>query len=390
MYGDESYTPYIEIYNLLKKLSEAGMIKIFFSWTHIIESLRYHDLTSEFWKIHCEVVDSITKGNCIIFPKKIEKTELDLCLADNFDIESRYSKSNYAFGRYKESFPSIKKQALSFDDDIENAVKKRILSLDISRKNRRLLLKKVMNEKYLKKFLIKMSDDDYRGIVKNGHNENPLISDLKEFLDRDKFIEFIVGSNSYKKEIFLSFIDHIFNFKTLVNMYSHIFPELMQMAQFPNKTYKKLSSLISDAQLFQNINSKPAIDPDQLKVDLVNNIVTSLRPSISAYAKKYQISEKAAERYLIESQLNSMPSLYSLVIFSVEYAKRHIGVTKRPRNSRESDVMDLHNLRNLPYVDLFVTDKFFADLVRKTARNEFGTRVFRNLFELKEFLEIQF
>ena len=83
LYGEESYKPYIAIYNYLKNLSDSGRIKIFFSWTHIIESLRYHDLTSELWRIHCNVVDTLTKGNCIIFPAYLEERELELFLSDN-------------------------------------------------------------------------------------------------------------------------------------------------------------------------------------------------------------------------------------------------------------------------------------------------------------------
>jgi len=393
MYGDESYKPYIEIYKFLTNLSESGMVKIFFSWTHIIESLRYHDLTSELWKIHCDVVDSITKGNCIIFPTYLEERELELFLADNFGIESRYSKSSYAFGLYKDAVPSRKKQDFPFDEYFENAIKKHISTLGLSRTNRRLFLKKVTQKKYLREFFSKMSDDDFRGLVNNGQNTdqaNAFICDLKGFFDRETFINFILGTMNYRSKIFDNFIDHIFNFKTLVNTYSQIFPELRQMAQFPDKTYNKLSSLINDAQLIQNIFSKPAIDPDRLKADLVNKFVTSLKPSINAYAKKHKFSEKAAESILIESHVIPIPSIYSTIIFCVEYAKRHMGVTKRSRNPRESDVMDLHNLRNLPYVDLFVTDNFFAEIVGRIAKVEFGTRIFRNLLQLKEFLEIEF
>ena len=80
LYGEESYKPYIAIYNYLKNLSDSGRIKIFFSWTHIIESLRYHDLTSELWRIHCNVVDTLTKGNCIIFPAYFSNVRLGFCM----------------------------------------------------------------------------------------------------------------------------------------------------------------------------------------------------------------------------------------------------------------------------------------------------------------------
>jgi hypothetical protein len=390
LYGEESYKPYIAIYNYLKNLSDSGRIKIFFSWTHIIESLRYHDLTGELWRIHCNVVDTLTKGNCIIFPAYLEERELELFLSDNFGIESQYSKSSYVFGFYKDAVPLKKNQDIPFSKYFEDAIKKHISASGLSRNDRRLFLKKFTKKKYLREFFSSMSEDDFRRLVGRGEKAdqaNAFISDLSSFLDRETFINFVVGTTNYRSQIFDKFIDHIFNFKTLVNTYSQIFPELRQMAQFPDKTFKKLNSIINSAQLIQNIFSKPAIDPDQLKADLINKFVTSVKPSINDFAKKHKFSKKEAESILIESHFIPIPSIYSTILFSAEYAKRHVGVTKRARKPRKSDVMDLHNLRNLPYVDLFVTDNFFAEIVGRIAKAEFGTRIFRNLFQLKEFLE---
>lgn len=235
-----------------------------------------------------------------------------------------------------------------------------------------------------------MSEDDFSRLVGRGEKAdqtNAFISDLSSFLDRETFINFVVESSSDRSQIFDKFIDRIFNFKTLVNTYSQIFPELRQMAQFPNKTFRKLESIINSVQLIQNIFSKQVIDPDQLKADLINKFVISVKPSINDFAKKHKFSIKEAESILIESHLISIPSIYSTVLFNVEYAKRHVGVTKRARKPHESDVMDLHNLRNLPYVDLFVTDSFFAEIVGRIAKAEFGTRIFKDLFQLNEFLE---
>lgn len=390
LYGEESYKPYISIYNSLKNLSDSGRTTIFFSWTHIIESLRYYDLTSELWKIHSNVVDTLTKGNCIIFPAYLEERELELFLSDNFGFENQYSKSSYAFGFYKDAVPAKKIEDIPFSEYFEDAIKNHISALGLSRNHRRLLLKKFTKKKYLREFFSRMSEDDFRRLVGRGEKAdqaNAFISDLSSFLDRETFINFVIGTTNDRSHIFDKFIDHIFNFKTLINTYSQIFPELRQMAQFPDKTFKKLSSIIHSAQLIQNIFSKPAIDPDKLKADLINKFVTSVKPSINAFARKHNFSKKEAESILIESHLIPIPSIYSTILFSVEYAKRHVGVTKRARKPRESDVMDLHNLRNLPYVDVFVTDSFFAEIVGGIAKAQFGTRIFRNLFQLRNFLE---
>ncbi|MBI4642140.1 MAG: hypothetical protein HY731_15740 [Candidatus Tectomicrobia bacterium] len=71
---------------------------------------------------------------------------------------------------------------------------------------------------------------------------------------------------------------------------------------------------------------------------------------------------------------------------SKAYAARHKGQIGAARDPLESDIMDLQHLRNMPYVDFQVTDRFAVE-VAKTVTPMFGTKVLRNLGELQEALE---
>jgi hypothetical protein len=391
LYGEDSYNAYIPIYDYLKKQSDSGKIRILFSWTHIVESLRYYDLTSELWKTHCSVVDALTKGNCIIFPVYLQEIELDLFLSNYIGINSQYPKFDYAFGFYKDAFPRINIQHISINEHIEDAIKKAISTSGLSRNGRRMILKKISDKKYLHQYLSNISEEDFGRLVsKSGiaGQSNSFISDLGRFLDRETFINFMAGTSSVRFQIFNKFIENIFNFKTIVNRYSQIFPELRQMAQSPDKSFEKLGSMIDDMKLIQNLFLKPiVIDPNQLKTDLVNKYMVSLEPKINEFIKKHNLSKNEVKKLLIESHFKPLPSIHSAILFCVEYAKRHVGVLKKARRPIESDIIDLNNLRNLPYVDLYVTDNFFADLSGKIAKIYFGTLVYKKLFQLKEYLE---
>src|SRR5437763_881009 len=84
--GEKGFEAYTGHFDFLSDLVESQKISIYFAWSHIVESLRYHDLTGKLWNIHCEVIDTLTKGNCIIFPTDLEKREVELFVSEHFGI----------------------------------------------------------------------------------------------------------------------------------------------------------------------------------------------------------------------------------------------------------------------------------------------------------------
>jgi hypothetical protein len=196
----------------------------------------------------------------------------------------------------------------------------------------------------------------------------------------------LVGTPSQRAKVINEFFDHVFEFKTLVTKYSQAFPELRTVGQFPNETYQKLNPLIQSSQILHDVFSRPVVDPNGVKADLINKFVKSLRPSINKFGKKHGFARKEAEQILLETELKPIHSICCAILFCVEYIKRHIGSTKKGRSPRQSDIMDLHNLRNIPYVDVYVTDAFFADLGKEVAPKVFGTRIVRNLSQLEDLL----
>lgn len=234
-----------------------------------------------------------------------------------------------------------------------------------------------------------MSEDEVNDLRK-GTTDSKLPKefneDLSTFLDRDAFLNFVLGTPAQKTKVINEYFDHISKFKKLITIYSQAFPELKKIGEFPNETFQKLNPLIHTSQILHDLFSGPVVDPSEVKADLINKFLKYLKPCINKYAKKYTFSRKEAEQILYEADLKPIPSSCSAILFCVEYVRRHIGSTKRGRKPRQSDIMDLHNLRNIPYVDIYVTDAFFADIAKEIAPKTFGTKIVRNLCQLEDFL----
>jgi hypothetical protein len=387
--GEKGFELYPKHFEFLKDMVESQKITIYFAWSHIIESLRYHDLTGKLWNIHCEVVDKLTKGNCIRFPTDLEKREVELFISEHFGISTKLSRDDYAFGKFRDAVSIASIQSAPFKGHFEEALKKNIAKLGSTRNERRLLLKRISKRSGLTEVFKNMSDDEFNDLKKgtdDSHRPKEIIEELGTFLDKDAFLNFALGTPAQRAKVIHELFDHIFEFKKLVTIYSQAFPELKKIGDLPNETYLKLNPLIHSLHVLHDLFSRPIVDPNEVKADLLNKFIKSLGPCINKFAKKYRFARKEAEHILYETDIRPIPSICCAILFSVEYIRRHIGSTKRGRCPRQSDIMDLHNLRNIPYVDLYVTDAFFADLAKEIAPKVFGTRIFRNLSELEEFL----
>lgn len=192
--GQNGYNEYVEIYDKLRKLSDSGKITIYYSWSHLVESLRYKDLSSDLWLKHCHTVDRLTNGNCILFPLKIEERELELFLSKQFNVYSEFHISDYPFGKTKDAVPTKTLKEFNFSKAINESVKEHVMQSSSSRKERRIALKNFSNSRKRKKLFNQMTDNDVEllkiNILKN-EPENVFLKDLMNFLDRETFLEII-------------------------------------------------------------------------------------------------------------------------------------------------------------------------------------------------------
>ncbi len=388
--GDPHYELAARNYDKLKNYLESGQIKIFFSMWHIIESLKYKDLTGPLWDKHCEAIDTLTQGNCIISTDKLEKIELELFLSKTFGFESNLHEKDYAYGRYRDSIPYEPKQATSmgsrFEDTLKKTISESLLKKGLPRNDRRRILKELQKKEALKKYFSNFSQEEYKKLADNCLDNKDILHDFIRAVDKDDFLKFIFGNNEAKEECFNKIFDQIFQFKRLIQVYSLIFPQLLKMTE-SSMDFDKFHSMVKQIQLMHEIDSNLKFNEERQKEHLAMRFANSLKPNINHFSQKYNFSHKDACKLLIDNHFKDISSINSIILFFTEYQKKHGVKISRGRDPHKSDILDLYNLRNLPYVDIYLTDNYFVELSKKIGEINFNTKVLRNLNQLVEYLE---
>ena len=388
--GDSRYAPAAQCFDFLKHTVESGRLVVYFSWCHIVESLRYYDLSSPLWLKHCEIVDILSKGNCIVFPTLVRERELELFLSAQFGFKSEIPRNDYPYGKYADAVNVSEVSVGPFRESFKEAFLERLDRLGLSGRQKKMLLKKAQKKSFMAETLNQLSDQDYEGLILGTTSSSAprgFIEDLRTVVDRKKFTDFVLGTPAQRKAILEQFLNHIFQFRRLVNVYGESMPQLKRVSGIAEGFLTKFGPIVETSQTLEKFFGKSAIDEDTFMQKLTHRFINSLRPQINKYARKYRFPAKEAEKILYDSRLRPIPSLYSNVIFAGEYVKKHKGTYERGRKPRESDLLDLYHLLCLPYVDVYLTDGFFAELAVNLAEKMFGTTVLRNLTALKAFLE---
>ena len=386
--GEIGYERFSAIFYYLLHLVESRKISIYFSSFHILESLRYEALHNELWAHHCDIIDKLTKGNCIIFFKELEKRELELFLSEEFEIQTDLIKADYPYGKYCDAIRIDSFSNISVKKEINTQFRKKLLSTGLPRSKRREI-KKTMTPLWWKKHFMKMEQEDYDNLVsslRNGEKPDNFIEDLQNFLDRDSFVTFILGTYQEQQIIINNFFKNAFHFKQLVHRYGKLFPELKEIANFPEKSFEKLERTIKICQNGQQVLNQSVVDYDHLQQDLQRSVLIELKSAINKCAAKHKFSSKRAETILLESNLTAMPIFNSLILFGIKYLKTH-DVNKRIRKPLASDTTDLQHLRYIPYVNCFVTDGFMCSFSKDIALKAYSTMVFKGLPDLQSWLK---
>src|ERR1700675_3213258 len=99
--GDD-LCPDVVAYERLRHLVSAGRARVYFSFVHVVEALRFGDVRSPVASTYCDVVDTLTEGHCIRFVSHLPRAELALALGELFGFQPEYRRDSYAYGRYAE------------------------------------------------------------------------------------------------------------------------------------------------------------------------------------------------------------------------------------------------------------------------------------------------
>ncbi len=378
--GDSHFTEDLGAYQFLISLVDSHKLLIYSSWCHLFEALKYDEEKIDLLNPYCDAIDTLTQGNCIIWPETIEKRELELFFARHFGFTSEVSDNDCPYGKPKDLIfvGDVFEQIFDAKESLINNLRKELDSSFLLGKEKRYILKKLSRPKRLRELLEKLPEENLKPLYKQ-------FPGFEKTFTKDRIIDFLLSSTKEKAIFFEDAIQTAFTFRNLVIHYSRIFPQLKKAVHCFDASSTQIRSTIRMNQVLYDVFGKHAINEVKFSNDLVNRFADNLNEEIIGLANKFKFPINEAKKLLVKTKFEHIPSISSIIFFIIEYYKRHKGTYKRGRNPLESDVMDLHHLRNFPYVNYYVTDRFFADIAKK-GEVLFKTKVFLNLSELRKYL----
>ncbi len=288
----------VEIYEWLLALVKAGKVRIYFSWCHAVETLRYDDRKVDVLEPYCKAIDSLTQGHCIRWPLTILQEEVSACLTRIYEVAGQ-TAIDYPYGKTVDAFPPIPYHAFG-----------------------------PLEEAFRRKFKQDLS----------------------------------IGS--------------------LINL-SRQFPQFKKLGAFFDDTSEAIAA---ELRAEQQKHSANGMDAKVVERRLVEFFLNHIDAELERFCAEHTVDRDEAREKLRASKLADIPALHTVITFAVEYYKRHRGELSRGRKPKQSDFLDLHHIRNLPYVDIFSCDAFFAEVAKNTAKL-FGSSVAPKLTAVQRILE---
>jgi len=426
--GDQS-SPDIIAYNQLKRCVDTDEVRVYFSFVHVVEALRFGNPRSEVAAAYCEIIDALTKGHCIRFPPHLQRAELNLALAELTGFPSNYVRDSYAYGMYGQAVTPDGLQldpasiGLSADSAFEPLEQVRG-QLKAALPNRHAIraflsapppdMSAAVESRFGMKavrifaILLKGSDAERRScaesLITNEHFLRQTIGEMsEETLDefrakfpatgfawtRELISTALTGSTGQKAEVWNRFLDGIMSFAHLVSHYSLTVPELVRMGTtFDDPNLVNMLRLMQQLEpLRAKVLGTPARWDREIAKGIGSRYLQGAREDVRACATQHGLSAESLERRLQAEEFKKLPYVAAMTLWMRSYLARHKGTT-HARKPELNDFRDLLHCVNAPYVDILVADRFAAEVARPLAE-AFGTRIARSLQEVMSELKAQ-
>jgi hypothetical protein len=425
----------LRAYNRLKACVATGRVRVYFSFVHVIETLRFGDVRSPIAMSHCEVVDTLTEGRCIRCVGHLLQAELDLALSDIFAYKATHYRDDYAYGRHADALTTdglvpnvdfVNEMVDSTQEKLKRLSERVRTNIGLpSRQTLRAFLRKLppqalqqmegmlptgMNARELLTVILKGSDEDMRTVARALCSSAEFIgraltampdAELANFNQsmpagdfswtRDQFMTALFGTPTAREMVWSQFFAGVMSFSQLITYYSRVRPELAPMGHLLDENEGNLVHQLRRMQQFEPWRAAILGTPATWDRDIARGFgpryLESVRPRIEALAVQYGFPADRAERELSAGGFRRLPYIRATTVWMQSYLARHRG-TQHTRTPEPNDFRDLYHCVNAPYVDILVTERFAAD-VSKPLTGAFGTRVLRSLADLVPLLPPQ-
>jgi hypothetical protein len=370
--GASEYRTDVEAYRVLESLVDLGKIRVYFSWAHFMEALRYRGERPDLLREYCVAVDRLTQGHCVVFPKEREHRELELALAHRYTFPTTLLAESYAYGKWADAMPGLRED-VDMKAEFKRSLRERADKLPPGQG--RILLAMLEDDRTLRELLEVIPESTLATLAAD-------LPSGRGFYKRENLVEMVMGSEDRRRARVRELMDGVCTFSNLVGHYGQRSEELKPIGNLFAKDSKRLISIVTQAQVLESMTGERAISSAGIENALSRRLLEGLRPMIVEYAEGHRFSADEAQEWFAATRCAELPGLRVVALLGRAYAAKHQGKLGAARTPHEHDMGDLHHLQNLPYVNYLVTDRFAAEMVKGVAEI-FGTVVFRNLDELQ-------
>lgn len=364
LHGRQGYEEDVKTFEYLMKQKQAGNIKVYYSVYHLEEAAKYTNNNPIELDDYIHSVKSLTDGECIISHIDLTKREIEIFLSDSHKFKTKYGFDNYLYGKKSEAI---------------------IAELDFD-----------INTFFLGKRLQKGDRIKYLNIL-NGMTREELSKRFpgSEKMNKNDFIKMIIGNCEERLRIRLlkQYLDVIFEFEAFLKYYRNSIPQMNSFAlKLVHDQSEKLLEIIVDAQVFQSKDGELALTEDEI-INRTCDVYLGPNGFVHDVLKNLYSRNKFPIDTVIDefkrTNLNQILSISSYMRIIIEYLKRHKGELEISRKPDPNDYQDINHMRYLPYVDLYVCERFFSEVSKNIAK-KYNTTIFRNLKDLRFHLENSF
>jgi hypothetical protein len=160
--GAPAYANDREAHTVLTGLVEKGAVTIYFSSSHIVEALRYKGDRADRLNAYCEVVDTLTRGHCLVIANELRRRELEIHLAREFSFHTALDAESFAFGKHADALSADPVTGPSMKELVRAAVRRDLAARgDLNRNQRRRLLAKIEKDSGLRTLFEQFPDETF-------------------------------------------------------------------------------------------------------------------------------------------------------------------------------------------------------------------------------------
>lgn len=359
--GDSNFDDDIKVFWYLLDKINSGLVQIYYSREHLMESMKYTLETGEYFDNYIRAITLLTNGNCIISHDILGKREIELYVAKKYGFYTKLSKSKYPYGKHSQAF-FADMDCYELEEFFEDE--------PLSKRKKRNLRYRLL------------------GMTKK---EIDQIDPLFRYFSKEEIIKLLTGSiTDYSRvKLLKRNLDQLFCIKNFAGEFRKKTGMINCIKYLDGVATRHVESTIMK-RFSDNKLGRPPYTEDKLIAYCIKKYFEDNDSIFSKHLEKLNKKWKFPKNEVIEDLINSSAqeilsfSSYSIIL--IEYFKRHHGQGEKVRLPSKNDFSDINHMKYLPYVDAYVCDKFFYE-VGKNLSKKYNCYICKNLKELQEVID---